>query len=141
MGHLERALAQVSLRLEHVRLLVCTHAHSDHYGQAATIVERAGCELWMHPNYEHMTRARRGPRGGAGPADRGRPPERRPRASRCARYARRAAARAGIAGIIEPDRELVPGVEVQTDLGTWRSTRRRATRRRTSASTSRSGGC
>ena len=41
--------------LEDVRLVVCTHAHSDHYGQAATIVERAGCELWMHPNYEHMS--------------------------------------------------------------------------------------
>ena len=34
LGHLERALDQVNLRLEHVRLLVCTHAHSDHYGQA-----------------------------------------------------------------------------------------------------------
>ena len=45
MAHLERALEQVNLRLENVRLLLCTHAHSDHYGQAATIVERAGCEL------------------------------------------------------------------------------------------------
>ena len=32
--------------------VVCTHAHSDHCGQAAPIVERAGCELWMHPNHE-----------------------------------------------------------------------------------------
>ena len=61
MAHLERALDMVNLRLEHVRLLVCTHAHSDHYGQAATIVERTGCELWMHPNHEHMTRAARDP--------------------------------------------------------------------------------
>ena len=61
LGHLERALAQVNLRLEHVRLLVCTHAHSDHYGQAATIVERTGCELWMHPNHDHMLRAARDP--------------------------------------------------------------------------------
>src|SRR4051794_41073540 len=35
LAQLERAMAQVNLRLEHVRLLVCTHAHSDHYGQAA----------------------------------------------------------------------------------------------------------
>ena len=35
MRHLERALEQVGLRLEHVRLLVCTHAHIDHCGQAA----------------------------------------------------------------------------------------------------------
>jgi len=56
LAQLERALAMCNLRLENVRLLVCTHAHSDHYGQAATIVERTGCELWMHPNYEHMSR-------------------------------------------------------------------------------------
>ena len=29
---------QVNLRLEHVRLLACTHAHSDHWGQAAPIM-------------------------------------------------------------------------------------------------------
>ena len=34
MRQLERALDQAGLRLEHVRLLVCTHAHSDHYGLA-----------------------------------------------------------------------------------------------------------
>src|SRR5437588_12976846 len=56
LAHLERALDQVNLRLDHVRLLACTHAHSDHYGQAAPILERAGCELWMHPNHAHMTR-------------------------------------------------------------------------------------
>ena len=60
-AHLERALAMVNLRIENVRLLVCTHAHSDHYGQAATIIERTGCELWMHPNHEHMTRAAQDP--------------------------------------------------------------------------------
>ena len=55
MANLERALDMVGLKVEHVRLIVCTHAHSDHYGQAATIVERAGCELWMHPDHAHMT--------------------------------------------------------------------------------------
>src|SRR5260370_455488 len=53
---LERALAMCNLRLEDLRLVACTHAHSDHYGQAATLVERTGCELWMHPNHAHMTR-------------------------------------------------------------------------------------
>src|SRR4051794_3585564 len=57
MAHLERALDQCGLRVEHIRLVVCTHAHSDHYGQAATIIEATGCELWMHPNHEHMTLA------------------------------------------------------------------------------------
>ena len=54
MGHLERALEQVGLRVEHVRLVVCTHAHADHCGQAATIAERAGCEVWMHPRSDHL---------------------------------------------------------------------------------------
>ena len=40
LRQLERALDQAGLRLEHVRLLVCTHAHSDHYGLAGPIVER-----------------------------------------------------------------------------------------------------
>ena len=76
-AHLERALGMVNLRIENVRLLVCTHAHSDHYGQAATIIERTGCELWMHPNHEHMTRAAQDPDAGARAAARGRAPERR----------------------------------------------------------------
>ena len=59
LADLERAMAMCGLVLEDVRLLVCTHAHSDHYGQAATIVERTGCELWMHPNHAHMSAWRR----------------------------------------------------------------------------------
>ena len=55
MRHLERALEQVGLRLEHVRLLVCTHAHIDHCGQAAAIQARTGCPLWIHPRHEHLT--------------------------------------------------------------------------------------
>ncbi len=55
LAQLERAMDQVNLRLEHVRLLACTHAHSDHWGQAAPIMERAGCELWLHPNHAHAT--------------------------------------------------------------------------------------
>ena len=51
MAHLELAMDQVGLKVEHVRLLVCTHAHSDHYGQAAPIMDRSGAELWMHPDY------------------------------------------------------------------------------------------
>jgi glyoxylase-like metal-dependent hydrolase (beta-lactamase superfamily II) len=119
LGHLERALAQVNLKLDHVRLLVCTHAHSDHYGQAATIVERTGCELWMHPNHDHMLTAARDPeaafdrrievaRQSGVPKE---PLRRYSEAQRGRNY--------GIAGIVEPDRALVPGVEIQTDLGTW----------------------
>ena len=119
-GHLERALAMVNLRVEHVRRLVCTHAHSDHYGQAATVMDRAGCELWMHPNHEHMTRAARDPdawlqrrlevafQSGV-PAD----------AVRGYGEARRGVG-FGIARIVEPDHPLVEGVTIDTDLGPWR---------------------
>src|SRR3954452_16351849 len=44
MENLEGALSMCGLRLEQCRLVVCTHAHSDHCGQAATVVQRAGCE-------------------------------------------------------------------------------------------------
>ena len=61
LAQLERALALAGLRLEHVRLLVCTHAHSDHYGLAQPIMEASGCELWMHPSHRHMTAAAEDP--------------------------------------------------------------------------------
>jgi glyoxylase-like metal-dependent hydrolase (beta-lactamase superfamily II) len=119
LAQLERALDQVNLRLEHVRLLVITHAHSDHWGQAAPIVERAGCEMWMHPNHEHATR---------GVGDPGAALARRLEVGRqsgvpeaaLARYAERAKdIPSGVARVIEPDRALLPGVEIETDLGIW----------------------
>ena len=119
LAQLERALDQAGLRLEHVRLLVCTHAHSDHYGLAAPIVETAGCELWMHPNHGHMTRAATDPEGMLErrievAAHSGVPLE----ALEVYREQRKGTG-IGIAAVIEPDRELLPGVEVETDLGMW----------------------
>jgi glyoxylase-like metal-dependent hydrolase (beta-lactamase superfamily II) len=119
MANLERALAQCNLKVEHVRLLVCTHAHSDHYGQAATIMRRAGCELWMHPNHEHMTRAAHDPEEALARrlevARQSGVPEEPLRAYAEARKGQGF----GIAEIVEPDVALVPGVEIATDLGTW----------------------
>ncbi len=119
LAHLERALAMCNLTIENVRLVVCTHAHSDHYGQAASIVERAGCELWMHPNHEHMLRMAEDPEANlARRLEVGRQsgvPEEPLR-----RYAaKRDPEETGIAAVIEPDRALVPGVIVDTDLGPW----------------------
>ncbi len=54
LRQLDLALAQAGFGVEDVRLLVCTHSHIDHYGLAASIVEAAGCELWMHPAWEHV---------------------------------------------------------------------------------------
>jgi len=82
-------------------------------------VERAGCELWMHPNHEHMTRMAEDPdavlarrlevaRQSGVPEE----PLRRYASERRTREY-------GIAGVIEPDRDLVEGVSVDTDVGTW----------------------
>jgi glyoxylase-like metal-dependent hydrolase (beta-lactamase superfamily II) len=119
LGRLEQALEQAGLGLEHVRLLVCTHAHSDHYGLAAPILEASGCELWMHPRHEHMTRAAEDP---------DRSFERRIEVARQSgvpeqalleyREARKERGY-GIVKIVLPDRDLVPGVVVETDLGPW----------------------
>ena len=121
MAQLERAMEQVNLRLDDVRLLVCTHAHVDHWGQAGPVVERARCEFWLHPNHEH------GARPAADPAlalerriEIGRQSGVPPDALR--RYAEhRQGADSGVARVIEPDRALVDGVEIETDLGVWRA--------------------
>jgi glyoxylase-like metal-dependent hydrolase (beta-lactamase superfamily II) len=119
LAQLERAFALAGLKLEHVRLLVCTHAHSDHYGLAAPIIDASGAELWMHPNHRHMTAAAQDPE---------RQLERRIEVAgqsgvpldALERYReQRSGQGIGIARVVEPDRDLVPGVEVETDLGTW----------------------
>ena len=119
MFHLERALSMCNLRIEQARLVVCTHAHTDHCGQAATILERAGCQLWMQPNHEHLNRMIEDPeavfarrleiaRQSGVPAE----PLRRYAAERSTRGS-------GIAGPIEPDRDLITGMGIVTDLGEW----------------------
>jgi glyoxylase-like metal-dependent hydrolase (beta-lactamase superfamily II) len=119
LAQLELALKEAGLRLEHVRLLVCTHAHSDHYGLAGSIVDAAGCELWMHPNHSHMT---------AHLDDPERMVERRievarqsgvPDAVITQAYEARRGQPIGVDRFVEPDVDLVPGAEVVTDLGRW----------------------
>ncbi len=119
MANLERALEMVGLRLDDAKLVVCTHAHSDHCGQAMPIVERAGCELWMHPSHELMNRLVDDP--DAVLAQRlevarqsGVPEE----------PLRRYAAERGrsdplIVGPLKTDRDLLEGVTLLTDLGEW----------------------
>ena len=116
LPELERALGALDAAIEDVCLLVCTHAHPDHYGLAARVVERARCELWMHPRHAHVTAALIDPEG--------------------ATRLRRAAARRsgvpqdhlpsgqsfeamGFAAAALPNRELVDGVEVQSTSGAW----------------------
>ncbi|HEX8958296.1 MAG TPA: MBL fold metallo-hydrolase [Solirubrobacterales bacterium] len=121
LRQLDFALAQAGFALEDVRLLVCTHSHVDHYGLAAPIVETAGCELWMHPAWEHVRLLADDPVAAL---------EQRLEVAResgvpVAALERYREARSedfeetGIDGIVEPDRDLLPGVEVETDLGAW----------------------
>jgi len=113
------ALAQAGFGLEDVRLLVCTHSHTDHYGLAAPIVEGAGCELWMHPAWEHVRLLAEDP---AAHLERRLEVARHSGVSPAAleRYREsRSDGETGIDAIVEPDRDLLPGVEVQTDLGVW----------------------
>ena len=129
MAHLERALDQAGLRLEHVRLVVCTHAHVDHCGQAPAIRERTGAPIWLHPAHGHLhandetpeeTIARR-----VEVARQSGVPEEPLR-----RWAeQRRAVGKGIAGELTSDRDLVPGVTVPQrprPLGGGRDARPRA---------------
>jgi glyoxylase-like metal-dependent hydrolase (beta-lactamase superfamily II) len=120
LRQLDLALAQAGFGVEDVRLVVCTHSHTDHYGLAGSIVEEAGCELWMHPRWEHVrplaedsaaaleARIEVARQSGVPPASLERYRERREEDDET-----------GIDILKEPDRDLVPGVEVETDVGTW----------------------
>jgi glyoxylase-like metal-dependent hydrolase (beta-lactamase superfamily II) len=119
MAQLERALDQVNLRVEHVRLVVATHAHSDHWGQAAPIRDRAGCEFWMHPNHAHATRSHDDPEAALGRRLEVGRQSGVPEAALLAYAERVKEMPSGVAEVIEPDRALVPGVEIETDLGVW----------------------
>jgi glyoxylase-like metal-dependent hydrolase (beta-lactamase superfamily II) len=119
MSQLDVALAQAGFGVEDVRLVVCTHSHTDHYGLAAPICEGASCELWMHPAWEHVRLLADDPAAAL---------EQRIEVARQSgvplagleRYREaRSDSESGIDAIRVPDRDLLPGVEVETDLGTW----------------------
>jgi glyoxylase-like metal-dependent hydrolase (beta-lactamase superfamily II) len=119
MAHLERALEQAGLRLEHIKLVVCTHAHVDHCGQAPALRERTGAEVWLHPAHGHLH------------ANDETPEETIARRIEVARQSgvpeeplrrwveQRRTVGKGISGELVSDRDLVPGVTVASDLGDW----------------------
>jgi len=119
LAQLEGALAMCGLRLEEAKLVVCTHAHSDHCGQAVPIAERVGCELWIHPSHELMSRMVEDPEAVLARrlevARQSGVPEEPLR-----RYAaQRGTAEPGIVGPLKGDRDLLDGVTVQSELGEW----------------------
>ena len=119
MAHLDRALDQAGLRIEHVRLIVCTHAHVDHCGQAPPIAERAGCQVWMHRDHAHHTASANDPEQALARRmvvahQSGVPAESVKRW-----IERRRTHGSGQAGTLRVDRELAEGDAVGTDLGEW----------------------
>ena len=117
---LEHALADVGLNIDDVSRVVCTHAHLDHCGAAPAVIEHTGAELWMHPRHEHLTMGVRDLEADlaermevarqSGADERG-----------LEAYAeRRRSAGPVLPGPLEPDRDLVDGVTIDTDLGSWR---------------------
>lgn len=120
MHQLELALGQAKLRLRDVRLVVCTHSHSDHYGAAGPIVDAAGCELWMHPAWGHVRAMAENPDealdGRIEVARQSGVP-----AAALERYEARRGESPYIDRVVPPDRELVDGVEVATDFGFFRA--------------------
>jgi glyoxylase-like metal-dependent hydrolase (beta-lactamase superfamily II) len=117
--HLEQALQQCGLGLEQVALVVCTHAHSDHCGQASPVAERAGCPIWMHPDRGHLERYTGDPEAQLA---------RRLEVARQSgvpaeplhRWAQeRRAEEPGVAGPVRVERDLVDGVTISTDAGIW----------------------
>jgi glyoxylase-like metal-dependent hydrolase (beta-lactamase superfamily II) len=119
LSQLERAMAQVGLTLEQVRKLVITHAHIDHWGEAATVMQRSGCELWMHPNHAHGTERERDSGTALAHtmeiARAGGVPER----ILLAYLEQIKKAPSGIAAVVTPDHDLVDGVTIDSDLGPW----------------------
>ena len=118
-AQLREALAQIGKRMEDTRLLVCTHAHVDHYGEARSVVDAAGCELWMHPDHEHMTASLEDPE---------RLLEQRVMVGResgvpeelLEHYRESSTAPSvGVSGLVTPAKDLVAGVEVETAVGRW----------------------
>ncbi len=119
MQQLERAMEQINLKVEHVRLMAVTHAHSDHWGQAAPIRDRTGCEFLMHPNHQHAVQSAEDPEAALA---------RRIEVGRQSGVSEDALRQfserirqmpSSVARVIEPDGPLVPGVEIETDVGTW----------------------
>ncbi len=115
---LDIALAQSGFGVEDIELVVCTHSHSDHYGLAASICEETGCELWMHPNWEHIRQQVDDPQAAlAARLEVGRMSGVPIVALDRYREMRADKPEDLVDGIRVPDRDLVPGVEVETDLG------------------------
>jgi glyoxylase-like metal-dependent hydrolase (beta-lactamase superfamily II) len=119
LGQLEYAMAQVGLGLDQVTQLVITHAHVDHWGQALPVVQRTGCQVWMHPDHRHGSVIATDPEAAAANyMEIGR----QSGASEAAieQFVARVTSRpSGLAGVAPADHQLRDGVILDSDLGVW----------------------
>jgi glyoxylase-like metal-dependent hydrolase (beta-lactamase superfamily II) len=118
-ANLEQALRQAGFELVDVKLLVCTHSHADHYGLAGPIKEASGCELWIHPAWDHVRAYVEDPDAVLDQRIEVARQSGVPAAALEMYEQRRRGEGPTIEALVPPDRELVPGVEIETDLGTW----------------------
>jgi glyoxylase-like metal-dependent hydrolase (beta-lactamase superfamily II) len=115
MANFELALSKAGFTVADIRLIVITHAHIDHCGQAPPLAERVGCEVWMHPGWRlHAEHPPDLDRTLEVALQSGVPPEPLQRWAE-----RRRGLGSGQAGTLHSDRDLVPGVTIETDAGTW----------------------
>src|SRR3954452_10292439 len=115
---LEHPLAAAGIAPQDVTTLVGTHAHSDHVGLAPWLVERSGCEVWLHPATQHCFDTIRDPaRIGAARARRshaeGAPDD------RLTEYGSVDEELEGLMGIVVADHTLVEGAAVSSGIGDW----------------------
>ena len=115
---LERALETAGVRVEDVKRLVVTHSHIDHYGMAATFVERTGCELWMHETIDEDLAAYRDPEGTierlrALLTDHGVVPEDIEELTKFEDW------RGFVSGLVEPTTKVSGGEEFEVGARTW----------------------
>jgi glyoxylase-like metal-dependent hydrolase (beta-lactamase superfamily II) len=112
------ALRRAGGSVRDVHVLALTHAHADHVGLAARVVEESGCEVWLHPRAEpffavvrepavtESARRRRALREGV--------PERL-----LAAYASVEEEAGGTLAPVAADRALVAGAVLASAIGDW----------------------
>jgi glyoxylase-like metal-dependent hydrolase (beta-lactamase superfamily II) len=112
------ALDKAGRSLAEVRVLAATHTHSDHVGLTAWVIEESGCEFLMHPASAHFYDAARDPEGIAAARERRARREGVPE-HLLPHYRDVREETEGILAPVEPDRPLVDGIRLASDLGTW----------------------
>jgi glyoxylase-like metal-dependent hydrolase (beta-lactamase superfamily II) len=115
---LVEALGQAGIAVGDIRLLVATHAHSDHIGVAQRLIEEAGCEFLMHADSGHFYDVMRDPAGfeearGRRAAQEGVPPE------VLHLYSDVGEEVEGVLAPVEPHRTLRGGMRIASRLGDW----------------------